>query len=703
MIAKRAVHALSVAVLITGAVTACGGGGGPAAAPPAPSATTTPSQTGFSVGGSVTGLKSNRPILLSLSDQQLSVQEGGSFVFPGELEEGAEYEVLIVAEPPRFDCEISNNSGTIAEQDIDDIAIQCETNDSFDLFSLDRLHSIKLTMTVDEWRAFELDTIRANYSVKNADGGANPLTSFSHSEVYRQADFTYLDDDGTEIASMPKVGFKMQGNTSRQYPIDTSVEPNKPRRFGFSIKFDEEFDEDESVYSCIDYNGVPTAVEGFPCKGIVGQDVPDYPDADGREFMDVEKIRFRFNRDDPTYQREVLTHELLNDIGIPAARATHAKVELVVTGDSDQRLFDQPLPQSFNMGVFTMMEQIDKPFLKLFFDKNGYLFKVGAPGNLAEPDAKDESCSPYEESGLFYDESFCVIGREKSDPDSRLEWLGEDNYLNPEFVNSNINGEGPSGPLSQFLPYQPTYDLKTKKKSLSEARDALREFAKFVQSRPSAQALAERFDVPGFIKAQALEIVVGAVDHYVRVANNYYLYFNEDTGQWAYIPTDFDYTLIDTLGPNCEANPALEICNQFLNVEAFTDIASTTAFDVGSNNHWAGRFFYQNYPPILWEIVFSSDANRAALYEDMKMILDNYFSWDLIEPRLELRRNRVEAVVVSTDASNPEVLNGGTCPQQYNPDEIAGDSSSFCDKNRASIRDFIERRRSTLLQEYNSQ
>ena len=117
------------------------------------------------------------------------------------------------------------------------------------------------------------------------------------------------------------------------------------------------------------------------------------------------------------------------------------------------------------MGVFTMMEQIDKPFLKLFFNKNGYLFKVGAPGNLAEPDATAESCSPYDESDLFYDESFCVIGREKSDPDSRLEWLGEDNFLNPEFVNLNINGEGPSGPLSQFLPYQPTYDLKTKKKS----------------------------------------------------------------------------------------------------------------------------------------------------------------------------------------------------------------------------------------------
>ena len=103
--------------------------------------------------------------------------------------------------------------------------------------------------------------------------------------------------------------------------------------------------------------------------------------------MDVEKLRFRFNRDDPTYQREVLAHELLNAAGVPAARATHAQVNLVITGTEGQTLYNSALPQTLNMGVFTMMEQIDKPFLKLYFDKNGYLFKTGAPGNLAEPDA----------------------------------------------------------------------------------------------------------------------------------------------------------------------------------------------------------------------------------------------------------------------------------------------------------------------------
>ena len=85
--ATRRVRAFLGAALITGALTACGGSGGPAATPPAPPATTTTTQTAFSVGGSVTGLKSNRPIILSLGDQQLSIQEGESFVFPDELEE----------------------------------------------------------------------------------------------------------------------------------------------------------------------------------------------------------------------------------------------------------------------------------------------------------------------------------------------------------------------------------------------------------------------------------------------------------------------------------------------------------------------------------------------------------------------------------------------------------------------------------------
>ena len=85
MTVEGKVRTLSVAALIAGALTACGGGGSPGATPPAPSETTTPSQNGFSVGGSITGLKLNQPIVLSLGDQQLSVQESGPFLFSDEL------------------------------------------------------------------------------------------------------------------------------------------------------------------------------------------------------------------------------------------------------------------------------------------------------------------------------------------------------------------------------------------------------------------------------------------------------------------------------------------------------------------------------------------------------------------------------------------------------------------------------------------
>ncbi len=146
-------------------------------------------------------------------------------------------------------------------------------------------------------------------------------------------------------------------------------------------------------------------------------------------------------------------------------------------------------------------------------------------------------------STIFFDPNYCLVGVEKSDPDSREEWLGSNNYMNPSFVNSDINDQG--GEISQFKPYKPKYDLKTKKKSIAEGRGLLQDFMRFVQSNPSAAELAEQFDVRGFIKAHAAEIVLGAVDHYVKVGNNYYLYYNPLKDKWVYLIHDNDFVLRD--------------------------------------------------------------------------------------------------------------------------------------------------------------
>ena len=640
-----------------------------------------------------------------MGTESLYVASNGNFTFRKPLLPGEQFELEIARNPVHQDCELSGEATEILSVENRSLDLVCADKGSSELYSLEKLHYLRLTITKAEWEALLLDTLRSNYSIRTASGRAWEGNSWTHSEVYRQADFEYLDEDSNVLGFEEKVAFKMIGNTSRQIPIDTSdkdagIGPIKPMRFSFSIKFDEEFEDDESVYGCIDEDGVLAKIDTNACNNLLAKEIPEFKDADGREFKGIEKIRLRYNRDDPSYQREVLAHEILYKSGVPTARATHAAVEFVIVGEEGDTLYGQSLPKTYNMGVFSMVEMIDKPFLKSYFDKNGYLFKVGAPGNLSGAAVVESDCIPYEDSEEFFNEGFCVIGVEKPDPVSREEWLGTDNYLNPEFVNSLINWEGESGNQSQFLPYKPTYDLKTKKKSLSKARTALVEFAAFLQSVPSLEELGEKFDIPGFIKAQAAEIVLGAVDHYVRVANNYYLYYNEPTGKWIYMPTDFDYTLIDTPSPDCSIIPKPAECQTgFLDFKTFQDVASTTAFPYEGKADWASRPFYPNGPPILWNQIFSSPENKARLYDEISAILENHFNWDEeLAATLAERRTRIAHAILSTDAGTP----GDDCEQVYNPEEIDGEQSGFCDPNRLSIRDFIKLRVETLTEEISS-
>ena len=132
----------------------------------------------LSVGGRVAGLDSGEPLVLALGDTQLEVDQDGAFVFADFTRADAPYEIVIVSEPPRLDCDIEGASGFTEGQDVTDIDISCSSNATTELFSADRLHQVRLTMTLEEWRAFELDTIRANYSINDASGRASPLTSF---------------------------------------------------------------------------------------------------------------------------------------------------------------------------------------------------------------------------------------------------------------------------------------------------------------------------------------------------------------------------------------------------------------------------------------------------------------------------------------------------------------------------------------------
>ena len=618
------------------------------------------------------------------ADELLTINDNGIFVFQNGIKTGASYKLKVDRNPGRQDCALSVENGVMASED-QVVSVSCFPDESAELFRLDKMHKIRISISVDEWRTFLLDTERANYRTGNANNIITEWNSLSHSEIYRQVDFEYLDSAGETIEILEKVGFKMKGNTSRQWPEEFYKNDgefdNRPKRFSFSLKFDEKFDDDESVYSCIDNSGSPSSVKGHPCWSRIGKNLDEVPENDDRTFMGLEKIFLRYNRDDPSYQRELLAHDIFNSIGIPLSRASHANVELLIEGEGD--LYNKPLPRSYNMGVFQILEQIDKPFLKRFFGKNGFLFKMSDNADLAGSEEIDPNCIFYEDSITYIDSNFCQIGVEKTDPISRQEWLGSSNYLNPQFVNSDINDGGEE---SQFRPYKPPYDLKTKKKSITDGRELLTDFIAFVQTYPSSEMLREHFDIDIFIKAQAAEIVIGAVDHYVRVGNNYYLYFNPITEKWIYIPNDFDFVFRDS--------HELSI-GRPLPLEAFRDIAETYAFPNQDKVDWKSREL-GSVEPILWNIIFSEQANKDLLYKNIKFILENNLQWEEVSEKLYKRNNLVKNAIEKTEAALPE----GGCNVIYNPAAIDAEAGTqMCDEADISIKRFIETRINALMQE----
>ena len=129
-------------------------------------------------------------------DELLTIAENGLFAFKGGLETGATYALKVDRDPGRQECALDIEDRVVGSSD-KTIAVTCEADASAALFVVDKMHKIRVKMDVDEWHRFVLDTERARYSTGDANGNISQWTSWSHSEIYRQVDFEYLDADGS--------------------------------------------------------------------------------------------------------------------------------------------------------------------------------------------------------------------------------------------------------------------------------------------------------------------------------------------------------------------------------------------------------------------------------------------------------------------------------------------------------------------------
>lgn len=81
----------------------------------------------FGVGGEVTGLATGDSITLALHGVDLSLEQNGSFEFPEKLFDTEAYVVTQSAISHFAVCTITNASGTIAQSDATDVAVQCQS------------------------------------------------------------------------------------------------------------------------------------------------------------------------------------------------------------------------------------------------------------------------------------------------------------------------------------------------------------------------------------------------------------------------------------------------------------------------------------------------------------------------------------------------------------------------------------------------
>jgi len=197
-------------------------------------------------------------------------------------------------------------------------------------------------------------------------------------------------------------------------------------------------------------------------------------------FGESKSINLHSGVADPSKSRETLGYGLYRAAGVPASRTTLAEVRLTVPGKYDQEL----------LGVYTIVEAVDKPFLRAHFGSDkGLLMKpeirvvMKLDGGLRDFEFKGEDWSRYEEQ---------------------------------------------LGPKRKAEP--------------AEAKRIIA-FARLVHKADDAefrQEITSYLDVDAYLRFLATTAFISNMDSFFTLGHNFFLYLHPQTGRLHFIPWDVD-------------------------------------------------------------------------------------------------------------------------------------------------------------------
>jgi spore coat protein CotH len=174
---------------------------------------------------------------------------------------------------------------------------------------------------------------------------------------------------------------------------------------------------------------------------------------------------------DPTRMREAMAFSVFRAANVPAPRTAFAEVTLSVKGKYDKEL----------LGVYTLIEQVDKAFLKdRFKTSKGLLFK------------------PERVRGL--------------------EYFGED-----------------------WTKYTDRY--RPKREATAKESKRLIDFTRLVNKGSDEEfnkQIADYLDIDAFLRYMAVNAMIVNVDSFFTFGHNYYIYHHPETNKYIYFPWDLD-------------------------------------------------------------------------------------------------------------------------------------------------------------------
>ncbi|TVP96649.1 MAG: hypothetical protein EA374_00945 [Acholeplasmatales bacterium] len=268
-----------------------------------------------------------------------------------------------------------------------------------------------------------------------------------------------------------------------------------------------------------------------------------------RTAFELSALDLKFNRNrDATYVTEKFALDLFNDFEVMAAKTTLANVYVQI-GDTKHYY-----------GLYTAFEPIDALFIARRFEAEA-------------------------QTGHLYKSLWQQFGPASLQPITDMRAIG--------IKDTRVH-------------YRPAYDLKTNR-SLRDHTELLALIHALDSLEGSALETYVRthIEVDALLRLYAVGVLLGNVDDYRAMGNNYYLYHNPRTGKWQMIPFDYDHGL----GQGWQGEPV------FGNHTIGADILSWGRI----TEHFLGR---DHYPHPLADKILAIPAFREQFLDYVEALLN---------------------------------------------------------------------------------